>query len=347
MPMWIADARSDYPPINFVGHGAKGYTGLRVVRRSSVDGVWKVGACEDVLGGLNKDERNAIMDASMALFGEFLAATSDNVYSPKVFILKPVSYAGAASASSAVQKKGRANFRPLEYENVCDGVNLTIPIKIVEESSSARCLIEVRVAAALKDTVNMAFLCLMKVRYEPKAHGNLPKTGAPMVSISATNDPSKKRHAKKGGLHVHTSKPSVSTSNPYDVLYAKVGIITFYLGVVPPLLRQNPSLLKDHGGVFMIMTIVPGSMDVLASGILILASLLLQSWMKNAHYTILKTIGIFAAIVAPFSLGVVVFVPSGDLNWIAYTVLCVIFVGLLYLHSLEICKRISPRKVAL
>ncbi|GKD47241.1 hypothetical protein Tco_1271886 [Tanacetum coccineum] len=78
-----ADARSDYPPINFVGHGAKGYTGLRVVRRSSVDGVWKVGACEDVLGGQNKDEQNAIMDASMSLFGKFLAATSDNVYSPK------------------------------------------------------------------------------------------------------------------------------------------------------------------------------------------------------------------------------------------------------------------------
>ncbi|GJX33621.1 hypothetical protein Tco_0243476 [Tanacetum coccineum] len=75
-------------------------------------------------------------------------------------------------------------------------------------------------------------------------------------------------------------------------------------------------------------------MAVLASGILILASLLLQSSMKNIHYTILKTIGSFSAIVAPFSLGVVVFVPSEDLNSIAYTVLCVIFAGLLYLFSL-------------
>ncbi|GJY58174.1 hypothetical protein Tco_0458066 [Tanacetum coccineum] len=75
-------------------------------------------------------------------------------------------------------------------------------------------------------------------------------------------------------------------------------------------------------------------MAVLASGILILVSLLLQSLMKNIHYTILKTIGSFSAIVAPFSLGVVVFVPSEDLNLIAYTVLCVIFVGLLYLYSL-------------
>ncbi|GJX28131.1 hypothetical protein Tco_0236210 [Tanacetum coccineum] len=174
------------------GEGVAGEVnvGILAVRNADVDvGIWKVGTCEDVLGGLNKDEQNAIMDASMALFGEFLAAISDNVYSPKVCILKPVSYAGAAGASSAVQKKGRANFRPLESENVCDGVNLTIPIKIVEE----------------------------KVRYEPKAHGKLPKNGAPMVSISTTNDPSKKLHAKKGGLHVHTSKPSVSTSNPYDV----------------------------------------------------------------------------------------------------------------------------------
>ncbi|GJW94054.1 hypothetical protein Tco_0173726 [Tanacetum coccineum] len=75
-------------------------------------------------------------------------------------------------------------------------------------------------------------------------------------------------------------------------------------------------------------------MVVLASGILILASLLLQSWMKNIHYTIVETIGSFSAIVAPFSLGVVVFVPSEDLNSIAYTVLCVIFAGLLYLYSL-------------
>ncbi|GKD95041.1 hypothetical protein Tco_1374878 [Tanacetum coccineum] len=43
----------------------------------------EAGACEDVLGGLNKDERNAIMDAIMALCGKFLAAISDNVYSPK------------------------------------------------------------------------------------------------------------------------------------------------------------------------------------------------------------------------------------------------------------------------
>ncbi|GJZ99898.1 hypothetical protein Tco_0672449 [Tanacetum coccineum] len=116
-------------------------------------------------------------------------------------------------------------------------------------------------------------------------------------------------------------------------LYAMAGIVTFELGAVGPLLRQNPSLFKDHGGVFMLMTIVSGFVAVLASVILILASLLLQSWMKDIRYTILKTIGSFSAIVVPFSLGAVVFVPSGDLNWIAYTVLGVIFSGFLYLYS--------------
>ncbi|GKD95042.1 hypothetical protein Tco_1374879 [Tanacetum coccineum] len=50
-----------------------------------------------------------------------------------VFIPKPVSYAGAAGALSIVSNKGRANFCPLEYKNVCDGVDLTILIKVVEE----------------------------------------------------------------------------------------------------------------------------------------------------------------------------------------------------------------------
>ncbi|GJU81215.1 hypothetical protein Tco_1283580 [Tanacetum coccineum] len=63
----------------------------------------------------------------------------DSVHKPdipivqSVFIPKSVSYVRAAGALSIVSKKGRANFCPLEYENVCDGVDLTILIKVVEE----------------------------------------------------------------------------------------------------------------------------------------------------------------------------------------------------------------------
>nr|GEW78770.1 zinc finger, CCHC-type [Tanacetum cinerariifolium] len=56
-----------------------------------------------------------------------------------------------------------------------------------------------------------------KVSYEPKALGNLPKNGASKVSNYAKDDPYKKLSATKGGLHISTSKPSVPTSNPYDV----------------------------------------------------------------------------------------------------------------------------------
>nr|GEW58191.1 hypothetical protein [Tanacetum cinerariifolium] len=37
----------------------------------------EVGDCDDVLGGLNKDERKAVMDAIMALFKKFLADRND------------------------------------------------------------------------------------------------------------------------------------------------------------------------------------------------------------------------------------------------------------------------------
>nr|GEV14300.1 hypothetical protein [Tanacetum cinerariifolium] len=383
------------------------------------------------LVGLNKDEHNTIMDAIMDLCGKLLAATSDNEYSPKVsvdmsdlvdnsfgkeqpanvdisfvsnldmpivqsvFIPKPISYVGAAGASSDVPKKGRANFCPLECDNVCDGVDLTIPKKVIKEdgisliatqignpitldsftssmcteswgrSSFACCLIEVSADATLKDSVTIgiplpgvfledeisliatqigkpimldsftssmctessrrrSFACCLikvsadatlkdsvtigiplpdgegftketvqveyewkppccdhckifghlydqchknvtsiptvdkinndgfqmvvnkrksgktgstiynrsgdatgkatwqhykqKVSYEPKALGNLPKNGAPKVSNYAKDDPYKKLSATKGGLHVSTSKPSVPTFNPYDVL---------------------------------------------------------------------------------------------------------------------------------
>nr|GFA37975.1 zinc knuckle CX2CX4HX4C [Tanacetum cinerariifolium] len=118
--------------------------------------------------------------------------------------------------------------------------------------SFARCLIEVRADATLKDSVIVGIplhdgegftkemvqveyewkppYCdhykifghvydqcpknpiKQKVTYEPKTHGNLPKNKAPKVSSSAKDDPTKKLPTTKGGLHVPTSKPSAPTS---------------------------------------------------------------------------------------------------------------------------------------
>ncbi|GJY11907.1 zinc knuckle CX2CX4HX4C containing protein [Tanacetum coccineum] len=293
----------------------------------------EAGACEDVLGELKKDERNAIIDVIIALFGKFLGATSDNVYSPNtnsasdrnistplgtspepiqsllekfsadmsnladisfrkeqianedigyvpspdipivqsVSIPKLVSYAGVAGASFDVPKrvveknwdkygltrlmmksKGFLFFKfesrkgleeienrpwmihnsPIilkkwtmstslfkeELTHIPMWVKLhDVPIQVFSEDGIS--LITTQIAdAALKDNVTMGIPLRdgegftketiqlvkptlspikQKVRYEPKANENFPKNEAPMVSISAKDDPSKKLHAKK------------------------------------------------------------------------------------------------------------------------------------------------------
>ncbi|GJZ81462.1 hypothetical protein Tco_0646456, partial [Tanacetum coccineum] len=74
-------------------------------------------------------------------FGEEQFANEDTGYVPSpdtpivhlVSISKPVSYAGASGASFVVLKNVKANFRPLESKNLCDGVDLNISKKVVEE----------------------------------------------------------------------------------------------------------------------------------------------------------------------------------------------------------------------
>nr|GEZ46776.1 hypothetical protein [Tanacetum cinerariifolium] len=70
-----------------------------------------------------------------------------------------------------------------------------------------------------------------KVISEPNNHGNMQKHGAPKVSIFAKEYPCNKLHVKKGGPHDGTSKLSVFTSNPYDVLdnmESEEEVVVFY-----------------------------------------------------------------------------------------------------------------------
>nr|GEW83231.1 hypothetical protein [Tanacetum cinerariifolium] len=170
---------------------------------------------------------------------------------------KLVSYARELGASSAISKKGK--FLPLESENLFDGVDFTILIKVVEEdgirlietqigkptmldsftssmctdswrrSSFARCLIEVRVDAALKASVTMCIPLPNVIPIVDKMNNDgfqtvvnkrkRGKTGSTINNRSgaAVDDPSNNLPAKKGGPHVPTCKPNVPTSNPYDV----------------------------------------------------------------------------------------------------------------------------------
>nr|GEV00727.1 hypothetical protein [Tanacetum cinerariifolium] len=221
----------------------------------------EAGACEDVFGGINKDERNTIMDAIMDLCGKFLDTTSDNEYSPKEKFSTDMSNLADYSFGKEHPANVYISFIP----------NSDMPIV-----HFARCLIEVRDDAPLKDSVtigiplsysegftkemvqvqysnvdkmnNGGFQMVVnkrksgktsstiynrsdviagkatwqpikqKVSYEPKAHGNFPKNIAPNVSNFVKDYPFNKMLATKGGRHVPTSKPSVPTSNPYDVL---------------------------------------------------------------------------------------------------------------------------------
>ncbi|GKB04391.1 hypothetical protein Tco_0832534 [Tanacetum coccineum] len=134
----------------------------------------------------------------------------------------------------SIQFLSRGRFRTREHSMCIDSWG---------RSSFARCLIVVRADETFKDSVSVGIplpeifghvydqcpnnvtiiptvdkmnkdgFQAVKVRYELKAHGNFLMNGAPKVSTSAKDDPSKKLHAKKGGPHVHTCKPSVPTSN--------------------------------------------------------------------------------------------------------------------------------------
>ncbi|GKC82942.1 hypothetical protein Tco_1138659 [Tanacetum coccineum] len=48
----------------------------------------------------------------------------------------PNSFVGAAGVSSSKPKKVEANFRTLDLENLCDYVDLTVPVKVLEMVSS-------------------------------------------------------------------------------------------------------------------------------------------------------------------------------------------------------------------
>nr|GEW49543.1 zinc knuckle CX2CX4HX4C [Tanacetum cinerariifolium] len=156
---------------------------------------------------------------------------------------KPVSYAGAAGASSSKPLKSKANFRHLESENVCDGVALSIPLKVVQVVSTrfentlygyfmgkriafrvveyyvrnnrakyglnsfARCLIEVKADEVLKIVLLWVSLC--------------PKNATAIPNVDMTNDGFQKVvrlllgslrfEPKAAGNTIKNGAPNVST----------------------------------------------------------------------------------------------------------------------------------------
>ncbi|GJV54737.1 hypothetical protein Tco_1455742 [Tanacetum coccineum] len=116
-----------------------------------------------------------------------------------------------------------------------------------------------------------------------------------------------------------------SSANPQSFSYFVVLFLAVLLLMVPlgfaPNDKKNESLFKAHHDPLMVMINALLSVATLSSVILIFSSFFLQRWMKNLHYTILKTIGCFSAIPVPVLLAVVIFVPH-NLNLIVYIVIC-------------------------
>ncbi|GKA42390.1 hypothetical protein Tco_0735050 [Tanacetum coccineum] len=114
---------------------------------------------------------------------DFIPSKDSSIVRSVSINTKPSSYAGATGASAPEPIKVKANFRSLDYEDICDGVELTIPSNVVDMvstrlentlygyligsftssmcidswgwSSFARCLIEIKADTVLKDSVTI------------------------------------------------------------------------------------------------------------------------------------------------------------------------------------------------
>nr|GEY02077.1 hypothetical protein [Tanacetum cinerariifolium] len=114
----------------------------------------EAGDYADTLDRLDNVERQAAMDAIFALCNKFMASWKQcHEFDPitdgtipcvvshvdKTSIIqsvsvqdKPSSYVGVAGVSVSEPSKPKANFRSLFSDNVCNGVNFSIPRKVVE-----------------------------------------------------------------------------------------------------------------------------------------------------------------------------------------------------------------------
>ncbi|GJY49040.1 hypothetical protein Tco_0438996 [Tanacetum coccineum] len=94
-----------------------------------------------LLSGMTNDERMAIMDALGTICNSIKADNTNADVIPCRFVdinTKSTSYAGAAGASAKDQPKFNSNFHPLVDDLVFDGVNISIPRKVVEKENWAK-----------------------------------------------------------------------------------------------------------------------------------------------------------------------------------------------------------------
>nr|GEU84822.1 zinc knuckle CX2CX4HX4C [Tanacetum cinerariifolium] len=104
----------------------------------------------DIFSKMSSDEIDVVVDAIETITKKFLASDDNSRPNVTKQVIEPnhddpiihdvnintksTSYAGAAGANHKVQQKITSNFRPLVYDPVFEGVNISIPRKVVEKA---------------------------------------------------------------------------------------------------------------------------------------------------------------------------------------------------------------------
>nr|GEZ65148.1 zinc knuckle CX2CX4HX4C [Tanacetum cinerariifolium] len=155
--------------------------------------VIEAGEHEELLYGMTNDDRMETLDALGSIRNSIRDdcnnlpskdSPSDPIVQTVDINTKSTSYAGAAGASTMARPQVNFNFRPLVADPVFNGVNISIPRKVVEKDSwsgsgFARCLIEVNSEVDLVDSVTISIPSLteddftketIRVEYEWRPH---------------------------------------------------------------------------------------------------------------------------------------------------------------------------------
>nr|GEX10702.1 hypothetical protein [Tanacetum cinerariifolium] len=109
--------------------------------------------------------------------------------------------------------------------------------------------------------------------------------------------------------------PAASAADPQRALYS---LIMYFVTITATLLsslapkiiyNKSQSPFDAHAGLIMVMAIVSAFTALLASAILVFANFLLQSWMKNIYYNVLKSVGVLFGLLALYFEILVIFLP--------------------------------------
>ncbi|GJR71526.1 zinc knuckle CX2CX4HX4C containing protein [Tanacetum coccineum] len=96
----------------------------------------EAGKHDELLSGMTNDERFRLVDDLTNLNIDESTMPNDPIVQSVDINTKSTSYAGAAGASAKDQPKVNSNFRHLVADPVFDGVNISIPRKVVEKVST-------------------------------------------------------------------------------------------------------------------------------------------------------------------------------------------------------------------